>query len=107
MVRLQGDNRLYWWVDGKSGTPMRKLFVSEAKQGMTTPTIWDNAGLNQHASRDLSLVSRSCRVFSRSVIRNHLGASYTPGGISIFIISEVFRFVNRVLRISFIARGGC
>jgi adenine-specific DNA-methyltransferase len=32
---------------------MRKLFKSEAKQGMSSPSIWTDAGLNQHASAHL------------------------------------------------------
>jgi adenine-specific DNA-methyltransferase len=32
---------------------MRKLFTSEAKQGMSTPSIWDDTGLNQHASSEM------------------------------------------------------
>lgn len=35
---------------------MRKLFASEAKQGMTAPTIWDDVGLNQHAAREIELL---------------------------------------------------
>ena len=35
---------------------MRKLFKSEAKQGMTAPTIWDDVGLNQHAAREIELL---------------------------------------------------
>ena len=50
MTRLQEDGRLYWGVKGTAGTPMRKLFKSEAKAGMSSPSIWDDAGLNQHAS---------------------------------------------------------
>lgn len=56
MEILQNDRRLYWGVDGKAKTPMRKLFLDEAKQGMTTPTIWDDTGLNQHASREMELL---------------------------------------------------
>lgn len=56
MARLESDNRLYWGVSGQAGTPMRKLFASEAKQGMTTPTIWDDVALNQHASREMELL---------------------------------------------------
>jgi adenine-specific DNA-methyltransferase len=56
MERLQRERRLYWGVKGTATTPMRKLFASEAKQGMTTPSIWDDAGLNQHASGELELV---------------------------------------------------
>ncbi|MBL8171305.1 MAG: site-specific DNA-methyltransferase [Acidobacteria bacterium] len=53
MARLQADKRLYWGVKGAATTPMRKLFKSEAKQGMTAPSIWTDTGLNQHASGHL------------------------------------------------------
>jgi len=53
MERLSEDKRLYWGVKGTARTPMRKLFVSEAKQGMTTPSIWSDVGLNQHASSEM------------------------------------------------------
>lgn len=56
MERLQADKRLYWGINGKSRTPMRKLFLFETKQGMTTPTIWDDTGLNQHASREIEIL---------------------------------------------------
>ncbi|MFA1791398.1 site-specific DNA-methyltransferase [Xanthomonas campestris] len=56
MEALQKDRRLYWGVDGKAGTPMRKLFLEEAKKGMTTPTMWEDTGLNQHASREMELL---------------------------------------------------
>ena len=53
MQRLQDDRRLYWGVKGTARTPMRKLFSSEAKQGMSAPSIWSDVGLNQHASSHL------------------------------------------------------
>lgn len=53
MARLQSDNRLYWGVKGTATTPMRKLFTSEAKQGMSSPSVWNDAGLNQHASAEI------------------------------------------------------
>lgn len=53
MVRLQIDNRLYWGVKGTATTPMRKLFASEAKQGMSSPSVWSDVGLNQHASAEI------------------------------------------------------
>ena len=53
MARLQADKRLYWGVKGTATTPMRKLFKTEAKLGMTTPSIWTDTGLNQHASGHL------------------------------------------------------
>lgn len=32
---------------------MRKLFASEAKQGMSSPSIWDDLAPNQHASAEI------------------------------------------------------
>ncbi|MFG1287252.1 site-specific DNA-methyltransferase [Xanthobacter versatilis] len=54
--RLQEDGRLFWGKTGTAGTPMRKLFKSEAKSGMSSPSIWDDVGLNQHAARELELL---------------------------------------------------
>ncbi|EIJ36178.1 site-specific DNA-methyltransferase [Thiothrix nivea] len=56
MERLQQEGRLYWGVKGTATTPMRKLYVSEAKQGMTTPSMWSGLALNQHASREIELL---------------------------------------------------
>ncbi len=53
MARLQADSRLYWGVKGTATTPMRKLFTTEAKQGMSSPSVWADAGLNQHASAEI------------------------------------------------------
>lgn len=53
MQRLQDEQRLYWGVKGTAKTPMRKLFASEAKQGMSSPSVWDDIGLNQHASSEM------------------------------------------------------
>ena len=53
MAELQADMRLYWGVKGSATTPMRKLFLSETKQGMAAPSIWLDAGLNQHATGEL------------------------------------------------------
>ena len=53
MQRLQAERRLYWGVKGTARTPMRKLFASEAKQGMSAPSIWDDVALNQHASAEI------------------------------------------------------
>ena len=53
MQRLQAERRLYWGVKGTAKTPMRKLFASEAKQGMSAPSIWDDVALNQHASAEI------------------------------------------------------
>ena len=53
MQRLQEDRRLFWGIKGTEKTPMRKLYTSEAKQGMSSPSIWDDVGLNQHASAEI------------------------------------------------------
>lgn len=56
MLAMVADRRFFWGKDGKAGTPMRKLFKSEAKPGMASPTIWDDVGLNQHAAREIELL---------------------------------------------------
>lgn len=56
MRRLEEDSRLYWGVKGTAKTPMRKLFASEAKQGMSSPSIWDDLALNQHASAEIEKI---------------------------------------------------
>ncbi|MCK9194381.1 MAG: site-specific DNA-methyltransferase [Nevskia sp.] len=56
MLAMVADRRFFWGKDGKAGTPMRKLFKSEAKSGMSAPTIWDDVGLNQHAAREIELL---------------------------------------------------
>lgn len=56
MEAMIADRRFFWGKNGTATTPMRKLFKSEAKLGMTAPTIWDDVGLNQHAARELELI---------------------------------------------------
>lgn len=56
MLAMIADRRFFWGKDGTAGTPMRKLFRTEAKPGMTAPTIWDDVGLNQHAARELEIL---------------------------------------------------
>ncbi|MFN7842430.1 MAG: site-specific DNA-methyltransferase, partial [Pirellula sp.] len=56
MEAMVADKRFFWGKDGKATTPMRKLFKTEAKSGMSAPTIWDDVGLNQHAARELELI---------------------------------------------------
>ncbi|WP_299007631.1 site-specific DNA-methyltransferase [uncultured Caulobacter sp.] len=53
MQRLQDERRLFWGAKGTATTPMRKLFKTEAKQGMSAPSIWTDVGLNQHASAQM------------------------------------------------------
>jgi len=56
MLQMVTDRRFFWGKDGQAGTPMRKLFLTEAKLGMTAPTIWDDVGLNQHAAREIEML---------------------------------------------------
>lgn len=63
MTRLQAEKRLYWGVNGTATTPMRKLFLSEAKNGMTTPSILPDMPLNQHAARELEVLFDQKSVF--------------------------------------------
>lgn len=63
MGRLQADSRLYWGVSGTATTPMRKLFMSEAKDGMTTPSILPEMPFNQHAARELEVIYGRKSVF--------------------------------------------
>lgn len=56
MEAMIADRRFFWGKDGTATTPMRKLFKSEAKPGMSAPSIWDDVGLNQHAARELELI---------------------------------------------------
>ena len=63
MKQLQQDKRLYWGVTGSATTPMRKLFLSEAKKGMSTPSILPDMPLNQHAARELEILFEQKSVF--------------------------------------------
>ena len=56
MERLQREGRLYWGVKGTAKTPMRKLYLSEAKQGMSAPSVWSGLALNQHASAEMEKI---------------------------------------------------
>ena len=63
MERLQNEGRLYWGVDGKSTTPMRKMYTSEARQGMTIPSLWLDIALNQHAATEIEALFGEKAVF--------------------------------------------
>lgn len=56
MARLEAEKRLYWGVNGTAKTPMRKLFLAEAKAGMTVSSVWNDVAFNQHASRQIELL---------------------------------------------------
>ncbi|HEX7332065.1 MAG TPA: site-specific DNA-methyltransferase [Pyrinomonadaceae bacterium] len=83
MRRLQEDRRLYWGVNGTATTPMRKLFLSEAKQGMTAPSIWDDVGLNQHATGEMEKLFGEKAFFEtpkpEGLLRRIIHISSNPG----------------------------
>lgn len=85
MERLQADRRLYWGVSGTAKTPMRKLFEFEAKQGMTAPSIWSDAGLNQHASSEMEKLFGEKAAFEtpkpEALINRILHIATNPGDI--------------------------
>ena len=85
MLAMVADRRFFWGKDGKAGTPMRKLFVSEAKAGMTAPTIWDDVGLNQHAAREIELLFGEKAAFEtpkpEGLMRRVLQISTNPGDL--------------------------
>lgn len=53
IARLTAERRIYWGAAGTRRTPMRKYYLSEAKEGMSAPSLWDDVGLNQHAAAEL------------------------------------------------------
>jgi len=85
MTRLQTDKRLFWGENGTATTPMRKLFKSEAKEGMTTPSIWDDVGLNQNAAREIELLFEKKAAFEtpkpEGLMFRIIGIATNPGDI--------------------------
>jgi adenine-specific DNA-methyltransferase len=85
MTRLQADKRLFWGKSGTATTPMRKLFKSEAKEGMTTPSIWDDVGLNQNAAREIELLFEKKAAFEtpkpEGLMFRIVGIATNPGDI--------------------------
>lgn len=85
MEAMVADRRFFWGKDGRAGTPMRKLFKTEAKQGMTAPTIWDDVGLNQHAAREIELLFGEKASFEtpkpESLLKRVIEISTNPGDL--------------------------
>jgi adenine-specific DNA-methyltransferase len=59
------ENGAIWWGKDKNGTPNKKSFLSEVKQGVTPSTIWfhDEAGHNAEAKNEINALSLSEDVF--------------------------------------------
>jgi adenine-specific DNA-methyltransferase len=85
MAQLQVDNRLFWGVKGTAKTPMRKLFKDEAKQGMSAPSIWADAGLNQHGSSEMEKLFGEKAAFEtpkpESLLQRIIHIATNPGEI--------------------------
>jgi adenine-specific DNA-methyltransferase len=85
MARLEKENRLYWGVKGEARTPMRKLFTAEAKQGMTTSSVWADLAFNQHASRQIELLFGSKASFEtpkpEELLQRIIHISSNPGDL--------------------------
>ncbi|PQZ47120.1 site-specific DNA-methyltransferase [Ochrobactrum sp. MYb15] len=85
MERLNADNRLYWGVKGTAGTPMKKLFLTETKQGMTTPSVWSGFSLNQHASAEMEKIFGEKAAFEtpkpEGLLERILTISTNPGDL--------------------------
>ncbi|OGR04356.1 MAG: DNA methylase N-4, partial [Deltaproteobacteria bacterium RIFOXYD12_FULL_50_9] len=61
---LQNDGRIWWGKDG-SGTPNKKSFLSEVKQGVSPSTMWfyDEAGHNAEAKNEINALALNEDVF--------------------------------------------
>lgn len=85
MEKLQADGRLFWGAKGTAKTPMRKLFASEAKQGMTTPSVWDDVGYNQHASAEMEHIFGEKAAFEtpkpEGLLQRIINIASNPGDI--------------------------
>ena len=85
MLAMVADRRFFWGKKGTAGTPMRKLFKTEAKAGMSAPTIWDDVGLNQHAAREVELLFGVKASFEtpkpESLMRRILQIATNPGDL--------------------------
>lgn len=85
MERLNGEGRLYWGVKGTAGTPMKKLYLSEAKKGMTSPSVWSGLALNQHASSEMERIFGEKAAFEtpkpEALIERILQIATNPGDL--------------------------
>jgi len=85
MLAMVADRRFFLGKKGTAGTPMRKLFKTEAKAGMSAPTIWDDVGLNQHAAREVELLFGEKASFEtpkpESLMKRILQIATNPGDL--------------------------
>ncbi len=63
-LKLNEDGRIWWGKDG-NGTPNKKTFAAEVKQGVTPSTIWfhEDAGHNAQAKNEINALALDVEVF--------------------------------------------
>jgi adenine-specific DNA-methyltransferase len=62
MDKLIEDNRITFGLDGK-GKPKYKRFLSEVRDGLTIPSIWDDLATNTNARSEIKQIFGSNSVF--------------------------------------------
>ncbi len=83
---LQNDGRIWWGKDG-SGTPNKKSFLSEVKQGVSPSTMWfyDEAGHNAEAKNEINALALNEDVFitpkPEKLINRILTIATNPGDL--------------------------
>ncbi|VTS04868.1 site-specific DNA-methyltransferase [Tuwongella immobilis] len=85
-TELDRDQRI-WWGRDNSGTPNRKTFLSEVKQGVTPSTIWfhDEVGHNAEAKNEINALAFEGDVFvtpkPERLIQRVLQLATNPGDL--------------------------
>ena len=83
---LQNDGRI-WWGKDNSGTPNKKTFLSEVKQGVSPSTMWfyDEAGHNAEAKNEINALALNEDVFitpkPEKLIKQVLTIATNPGDL--------------------------
>ena len=81
---LCADNRI-WWGKSGNGIPRRKVFLSEAQEGIVPPTIWlhEDAGNTQEAKKEVIALTPTAEVFAtpkpEKLLRRILTVASNPG----------------------------
>lgn len=84
--KLQAENRIWWGKDG-TGTPNKKSFLTEVKQGVTPSSMWfyDEAGHNAEAKNEINALSLNEDVFitpkPEKLIKQVLTIATNPGDL--------------------------
>ena len=62
IYELIANDEIYFGMEGR-GRPKLKRFLSEVKEGMTYPTIWDFVPLNTRGTTEMELLFSNGRIF--------------------------------------------